>query len=47
LREVWPLIGAAVSPTIAATFSLAEASEAHCAMERGEHIGKIVLTVGG
>ena len=47
LRDVWPLIGAAVRPAIAATFSLAEASEAHRAMERGEHIGKIVLTVEG
>ena len=45
LRDVWPLLGASVRPTIAASFPLAEAAEAHRAMERGEHIGKIVLTV--
>ena len=47
LRDVWPLLGASVRPTIAATFPLAEAAAAHRAMERGEHIGKIVLTVEG
>ena len=47
MREVWPLIGRTVRPTIAATFPLAEAAEAHRAMERGDHIGKIMLTVGG
>ena len=45
MRDVWPLIGAPVRPAIAATFTLAEASDAHCAMEGAEHIGKIVLTV--
>src|SRR5208337_2604218 len=45
LRDVWPLLGAAVRPELAATFPLAEASEAHRAMERNEHIGKIVMKV--
>jgi len=45
LRDVWPLIGAAVRPHVAATFPLAEAARAHSAMERADHIGKIVLTV--
>jgi NADPH:quinone reductase len=47
LRDVWPMIGAAVRPAIAAAFALAEAADAHCAMERADHIGKIVLTVEG
>jgi len=46
-RDVWPLIGAAVRPAIAATFPLDDAANAHRAMERSEHIGKIVLTVEG
>ena len=45
LRDVWPLIGARVRPAIAATFPLAEAADAHRAMEKSDHIGKIVLTV--
>ena len=45
LREVWPLIGTAVRPAISATFPLAEAVEAHRAMERSEHVGKIVLKI--
>ena len=45
LRDVWPMIGGAVRPAIAAAFPLAEAADAHCAMERADHIGKIVLTV--
>jgi NADPH:quinone reductase-like Zn-dependent oxidoreductase len=45
LRDVWPLIGTKVRPAIAAAFPLAEAAEAHRAMERSDHIGKIVLTV--
>lgn len=44
-KEVWPLVGASVRPTIAAAFPLDKAVEAHHAIERGEHIGKIVLTV--
>jgi len=45
LRDVWPMIGAAVRPELAATFPLAEASDAHRAMERSDHVGKIVLKV--
>src|SRR5208283_4422173 len=45
LRDVWPLIGTAVRPAIAAAFPLAEAADAHRAMEKSDHIGKIVLTV--
>ncbi|MGZ5105191.1 MAG: NAD(P)H-quinone oxidoreductase [Usitatibacter sp.] len=48
LREkVWPLIEAGkIKPIIHATFPLEEAAKAHEMMEGGEHIGKIVLTVG-
>jgi putative PIG3 family NAD(P)H quinone oxidoreductase len=42
-RVVWPLLGARIRPVIDATFPLAEAAEAHRAMERGAHIGKILL----
>jgi NADPH2:quinone reductase len=46
-REVWPLLAAGrVKPVIHATFPLAQAAAAHALMESGEHIGKIVLTVG-
>ncbi|HVO03715.1 MAG TPA: NAD(P)H-quinone oxidoreductase [Candidatus Cybelea sp.] len=45
LREVWPMIGGAVRPAIAAAFPLAQAAEAHRAIEQADHIGKIVLTV--
>lgn len=44
-REVWPLLGTRVRPTIAATFPLTEAAAAHAALERGEHVGKILLTM--
>lgn len=44
--RVWPLLEAgSVKPIIHATFSLAEAARAHEALERGDHVGKIVLTV--
>ena len=48
LREkVWPLLeSGTIKPVIHATFPLAEAAKAHAMMETGEHIGKIVLTVG-
>ena len=45
-EEVWPLLEAGrVRPVIDRTFPLAEAAAAHAHMERGEHIGKIVLTI--
>jgi putative PIG3 family NAD(P)H quinone oxidoreductase len=42
-RVVWPLLGARVRPAIDSTFPLAQAADAHRAMERAQHIGKIVL----
>ncbi|GAN81449.1 NAD(P)H-quinone oxidoreductase [Acidocella aminolytica] len=44
-REVWPLLGTQVRPVIAATFPLLDAAAAHAAIEQGEHVGKILLTV--
>ena len=48
LRAVaWPLIESGrIRPIVHATFPLGEASSAHALMESGQHIGKIVLTVG-
>jgi putative PIG3 family NAD(P)H quinone oxidoreductase len=44
---VWPFVEKGqLKPLIHATFPLAEAAEAHRMMEAGEHVGKIVLTVG-
>jgi NADPH2:quinone reductase len=45
-RHVWPLLSAGtVKPIIHATFPLNRAADAHRALEKGDHIGKIVLTV--
>jgi len=46
--EMWPLFesGKLRPPPIQARFPLADAASAHAAMEAGEHIGKLVLTVG-
>jgi putative PIG3 family NAD(P)H quinone oxidoreductase len=47
LRHVWPAIAQGrLKPLIHATFPLAGAAEAHAALETGDHIGKIVLTIG-
>jgi len=44
-QKVWPLLAAGkMRPVIHATFALAQASDAHAMMEKGENIGKIVLT---
>ena len=44
-EDIWPKLGIGVRPVIAHTFPLDQAAQAHAAMERGEHIGKIILTV--
>ncbi|WP_374137587.1 NAD(P)H-quinone oxidoreductase [Sphingomonas sp.] len=47
-RNVWPHVEAGrLKPVIDKTFPLAEAGAAHARMEAGDHIGKIVLTMGG
>ena len=46
--RVWPLLAAGtVRPLIDRVFPLAEAAEAHRWMEKGDHVGKIVLAVEG
>jgi NADPH:quinone reductase len=46
--HVWPLLSArTVKPIIHATFPLARAADAHRALEQGDHIGKMVLTMEG
>lgn len=47
-KRLWPLIsGGAIRVTIDSEFALRDAPEAHRRMESSEHIGKIVLKVGG
>ncbi len=47
LEVVWPMIaGGKLRPAVHATFPLAQAAQAQAALETGDHIGKIVLTVG-
>lgn len=47
-RTVWPFVeGGRLKPVIDSTFALDEAAKAHARMESGEHVGKIVLEVGG
>jgi putative PIG3 family NAD(P)H quinone oxidoreductase len=46
-RVVWPLIASgAVRPIIDRAFPLDEAAAAHAYLEAGDHLGKVVLTVG-
>ena len=46
-EHVWPLIEAGrVVPLVHDTVPLAEAARAHRILEEGQHIGKVVLTVG-
>jgi NADPH2:quinone reductase len=47
-KYVWPRFEQGeLRPVIHATFPLGGASEAHAMLEAGEHVGKIVLVVGG
>ncbi len=44
--QVWPLLESGrIRPQVDRAFPLADAAKAHERMEKGEHIGKIVLTV--
>ncbi len=46
-RTVWPFVAEGrLKPVIDKTFPLADAAGAHARMEAGDHVGKIVLTVG-
>jgi putative PIG3 family NAD(P)H quinone oxidoreductase len=46
-REVWPLIERGVfRPIVDKTFPLAQAADAHAYLEAGDHVGKVVLTIG-
>ncbi len=46
--NAWPLVESGdLRPIMDSSFPLAEAAAAHARMEAGEHIGKIVLEVGG
>lgn len=46
-NTVWPLVGEGkLKPVMDRSFLLADAAEAHRHMEAGDHIGKIVLTMG-
>jgi NADPH:quinone reductase len=46
-RTVWPHVAAGrLKPVIDRSFPLADAAGAHRRMEAGEHVGKIVLTLG-
>lgn len=47
-RNAWPLFtDGTLKPVMDQTFPLAEAAAAHARMEAGDHIGKIVLELGG
>jgi putative PIG3 family NAD(P)H quinone oxidoreductase len=46
-RDVWPHLEAGeIRPVIDSIFPLVDAAEAHRRMDSGEHVGKIVLSVG-
>ncbi len=44
-RDVLPILGTKVRPSVAAQFNLEDAAAAHREMEKGSHIGKILLRV--
>jgi NADPH2:quinone reductase len=43
-EEIWSKFSPKLKPAIAVTFTLEQAAQAHTEMERGQHIGKIMLT---
>lgn len=46
LAQIWPgVVAGAIKPVIHARFDLCDAKSAHAALERGDHVGKIVLVV--
>ncbi|MBE5782058.1 MAG: NAD(P)H-quinone oxidoreductase [Clostridiales bacterium] len=47
VRDVWPKVedGSMLKPTIYKTLPITQAAEAHDILQRGENIGKVVLTV--
>ncbi|WP_114228212.1 MULTISPECIES: NAD(P)H-quinone oxidoreductase [Sphingomonas] len=46
-REVWPfVVSGQLRPVMDRSFPLKDAAAAHARMEAGDHVGKIVLTVG-
>ena len=47
-QQVWPLLAqGSVKPYIYKVFDLSEAAQAHTLMESSQHIGKIMMKVGG
>ena len=44
-ERVWPLISVSIHPRVAEVFALAQVREAHVCMERGEHVGKVMLSL--
>lgn len=44
-KQVWPLLGARLSPVIDRVFALPDAAAGHVYMEFNQHIGKIMLSV--
>ncbi len=45
-EKVWPLLEAGkIAPVVSATFTLAQAADAHRLMESSQHVGKIILKI--
>jgi NADPH2:quinone reductase len=46
-ENAWPLLEAGtIRPIIYKTFPLREAAAAHAELERADHVGKVMLSVG-
>ena len=46
-RQVWPhVVAGRLKPVVDRSFPLADAASAHAYLEAGDHVGKVVLTVG-